>query len=151
MTKSIAISLMVVVAGFLISVVLENPGWLSDANSFLKDFVGSNLLNVLGVILAITLASAAQLHLEFNKAEERHGRRGLNRSREGVRGATYSLIVLFTISVVVLVYKPVLGTTERWQAAINSIELYILFMNVMLLVDLTQTAFTIQPAIEDRH
>lgn len=56
-------------------IVITQPAWLSDRNDFLRDLSSRDILPVLGVILVITLASAAQLHLEFNKIEERAKKR----------------------------------------------------------------------------
>lgn len=123
MSKNISISLVIIVLAALVIFVVDHPAWLADSNAFLKDFVGANLLNVLGVILAITLASAAQLHLEFNKAEERSNKRGFKASRDAVRSAAYLLIGLFCLSVFVLICKAAVSPAERGQAIANSLEI----------------------------
>ena len=51
---------------------IYNPSYLSDKNEFMHHFVNHELLALLGIIMTITLASAASLHLEFNKIEERY-------------------------------------------------------------------------------
>lgn len=71
------------------------------------------LLAVLGVILAITLASAAQLHLTFNQIEESYqDKGGLSRSRRRVHSAAYWLIGLFLVAVLLVVVKPLLGSAD---------------------------------------
>ena len=144
MTKSVAFSLIIGMVFMLSTIVLVQPSLVSDKNLFLKDFIGSNLLNVLGVILAITLASSAQLHLELNKAEERHGRAGFKKSRSSIRGANVGLIIMFVLAVSALVIKSAASDSDRAQAAFNAVELFLLFMNVLFLAELTQAAFSIK-------
>ena len=76
MTRPIAYVLLTVFAAAGLVVVAARPEWASDQNSFLRNFVTHEFLSLLGVILAITLASVANIHLEFNKIEERYQRVG---------------------------------------------------------------------------
>ena len=68
------------------------PRWINDDNGFLKTFISQDLLSILGVILAITLASASQIHLKFNDLEEKFGKRFLSKSRQEVKEACYVLL-----------------------------------------------------------
>ena len=106
---------------------------------------------VLGVILAITLASTAQLHLEFNKIEERAGKRILIKSRAGISGATYMLIWLFFASAMLVVIKPIVCDSERAQAICNSLGVFLLVFNIVILIEITQAAFSIPPHFDDRN
>lgn len=91
-----------------VSVVLAaaRPSWVSDSNKFLEAFVGSDFLNILGVILAITLASIANIHLEFNKIEERYQAIGLDKSRDNLKKNAAWLIGLFCVGVLIVIVKP---------------------------------------------
>ena len=95
--------------------------------------------------MTITLASAANLHLEFNKIEERHQKRELTNTRRKVKEAANCLIILFLVSVVVVVVKPLLNGNEHVQALFNGAALLIVLWNVLILVELTQLTFAIQP------
>jgi hypothetical protein len=148
MTPNIAICTLICAAVLMVVLTVVDATILSDHNRFLKDFVNQELLAILGVILAITLASAASLHLEFNKIEERFGRAGLGKAREGVKSAAYCLIGLFLASVVLVVTKPLFGDdAEKTLSLINGAALFILLWNVLLLIELTQAAFSIQPRL----
>jgi hypothetical protein len=106
------------------------------------------MLPVVGVILAITLASAAQLHLEFNKIEERIGKIILNRTRAGVRGAAYMLIALFVGASSLVIIKPLTLSTELGQSICNALAIFILFFNIIILIEITQAAFSIPAHLE---
>jgi hypothetical protein len=112
-------------------------------------FVNQELLALLGIIMTITLASAASLHLEFNKIEERHNKRGLVETRRGVKQGAMCLIVLFTVSVFLVVIKPLVHDSEIIQALFNGSAVFILLWNVLILLELTQLAFAIQPEFKE--
>jgi len=148
MNRTVSVCALLCVAAVLAATAVAQPALLSDKNRFLHDLVGTELLNVLGVILAISLASAANLHLEFNKIEERYNKKGLTKSRDGIKRATYWLISLFLIGIVVVVVKPVVGSSDLGEAIFNSLGLFVLFWNVLVLSSLVQAAFAITPEIK---
>jgi len=120
------------------------PWVLGDQNGFLRNFVNQELLGVLGVILAITLASAGQLHLQFNEVEDAIKRDVLSRSRAAIKRSAFSLVILFGVAVIIIVAKPhVVGDIAC--SFINSLALLILLFNLLVLTDLTQTVFAIPP------
>ena len=98
MTRSIAICTLIAAIAVVLICAIYNPSYLSDQNEFLHHFVNQELLTLLGIIMTITLASAASLHLEFNKIEERYKKRGLSNTRRGVAQGAYCLIALFLAS-----------------------------------------------------
>jgi len=83
MTRNIAISSLIAALAVVLMCAIYNPSYLSDKNTFMHHFVNHELLALLSIIMTITLASAAQLHLEFNKFEEKLGKRFLNKTRQG--------------------------------------------------------------------
>jgi membrane protease YdiL (CAAX protease family) len=148
MTKNIAVTALIAVVCVLTVCIIVVPTWLSDQNEFVKEFSQRDMLPILGVILAITLASSAQLHLEFNKIEERAKKEILRTSRASVRGASYALIGLFLAASVVSIIKPIIPQTERSQATVNSISIFILFFNIIILIEIVQAAFAIPAKID---
>jgi hypothetical protein len=62
---------------------VAQPSLLADSNGFLLNFVNQELLAILGIIMTITLASAASLHLEFNKIEEKYQKVANNQDAAG--------------------------------------------------------------------
>ena len=74
MNKTVARCIVICAVAVWIILSLAVPWVLADTNAFLKGFVNPKLLSLLGVIVTITLASAANLHIELNKIEEAAGK-----------------------------------------------------------------------------
>lgn len=148
MIKAVSYCSLVVSLGVVLALSASAPWVLSDGNQFLKNFVGTELLNVLGVILAITLASAANLHLTFNQIEERYKHLGgLAKTRANVHRGAYCLIILFVLAVGLVVVKPLITHDDWAQALTNGAALIIILWNVLILISLTRMAFAIQPEV----
>lgn len=148
MNRTIAYCLLIVVAALLVATSLVRPSLISDQNAFLLGFVNHEFLNILGVILAITLASTANIHLAFNRIEERHKTvNALSKSRANLRKATYWLIGLFVSGIVLVVAKPIVCQSETSQALFNGAALFLLLWHVLVLVSLTQLVFRIEPDV----
>jgi hypothetical protein len=96
--------------------------------------------------VTITLASAANLHLELNKLQEATGEPFVN-ARKAVKLSAYWLIALFACAFILVLAKPILGGGESLQAGMNSVAIVIVAFNVSVLFDLTRTVFKI-PALE---
>jgi hypothetical protein len=144
MSKSVAYCTLIVTFALIVALSACAPNVLSDSNAFLKSFADEGLLDVLGVILAITVASAGQLHLTLNQAEERRGKIIFNRTRSGVKSATYMLIALFIGAIVLVVAKPALSAAPWAQSLFNGMALFIVVWNALLLLALTQGIFGIK-------
>ncbi len=149
MSKTVSWCLLITAFAVVCVMSSATPRVLGDGNEFLLNFVTGELLDVLGVILAITLAASGQLHLTLNQIEEKKKRAGFHRTRRSVRQATYTLVVLFVAAVILVVAKPVLASETWSQSLFNGVALVILFWNVLLLVSLTAGIFAIKPEIED--
>ena len=148
MSKAIAWVTLIALTAVLISASVCAPYYLSDdGNSFFKGFVTYELLSFLGVVVTITLASAANLHLELNKLEERSGE-SFNEARIAVRQCAYSLLLLFALAFVLVMVKPTLDG-RHWSAGANSAAILIVIFNLAVLADLTMAVFRI-PALEKK-
>lgn len=145
MNKIIARCIFIVSIGVWIVLSVSEPWVLSDQNKFLREFVNHELLNVLGVIMAITLASAANLHLEFNKIEDAANRTFLTKTRSAVKLSAFSLITLFSLAVVAVVIKPHVSESDVAMSFVNGFALLIVLFNILVLVDLTKLVFSIEP------
>ena len=69
MSKTTAYILLIAFCAGSVTISVVRPDFLGDDNIFLKNFVNHEFLNILGLILAITLASVANIHLAFNRIE----------------------------------------------------------------------------------
>jgi hypothetical protein len=138
------------IAGIAVWIIVSlcAPWAMSDKNKFLNDFVGPNLLGFLGVVVTITLASAANVHFELNKLEEKAGKVGFAKSRLALRRSSSALIGLLLLAVAVLLLKSNLPAGETAQSLANGAAVLIVLFNVLVLIDLTQMAFKIGPDLK---
>lgn len=141
MNQVVSAVLLLVFCGICLCISVVYPTWLSDANPFLNDFIGFNLLSVLGVILAISLASFAQLHLSLGRVRKQLGEEGLLEIRAELRSSAIWLIVLFVGAVCILFLKPLLNFGETGVAIMNTACLGILLVYILILADITLTIF----------
>lgn len=122
-----------------------HPLWLSDCgNSFLRDFVNQELLSFLGVIVTITLASAASLHLEFNRMQADTGEK-FEAARAATRAYAILLLGIFAGAFALVILKPLFGGSLTASAAFNSVAIVIVALSIFSLADLTLAIFRIQP------
>lgn len=143
MTRVITITALVTLIIALAIASAASPCWLSDdGNSFLKNFVNHEFLSFLGVIVTITLASAASLHLEFNRLED-STEEGFEEARGAVKAYAIMLMVLFAAAFLLVIFKPIFGERPTWSAAFNSSAIVIVTLNMLALADLTLTVFKI--------
>lgn len=142
MTRILPLLTMIALAILLTLISFCNPYYLSDSNAFLKDFVNHEFLSILGFIVALTLGSAANLHLELNKIEDKTGR-AFKRTRKAIRNSAHSLVIAFMAAVALVIFKPLLITEPIYSAAANSVAILIVFFNLAILYDLTEAIFGI--------
>lgn len=140
---------LIVVAGVLAATVIARPAWISDNNTFLRNFVNHEYLNVLGVILAITLASLAQAHLSLNRMEEQRGYEFLDDTRKEIKDAAFWLIGLFVLAFILTMAKPLVCQTETASAIVNALAILILTFYILILADVTMAVFDLKADIRD--
>lgn len=145
MNKYVARCIFLSVCAILFSAVIAKPSFVSDANVFLKDFSGDSFLSFMGVLVTISLTSAANIHLELRKMEERAKREVFANTRRKVCASAYSLIWALVVSVILVVTKPIVTTTERSEAVVNSLLLLVVLFSILVVTDVTKLAFRISP------
>lgn len=145
MNRTIAICAIVCWAALSAALIAAAPWAISDSNEFLEGFVNEEFLGFMGVVVTITLASAANLFIELNKLEEKIDASVFTRSKAGVRHSAYSLIATLVASIILVIVKPLLACGERSAAAVNALAITILIIAIMILIDLTQAAFALDP------
>lgn len=97
---------------------------------------------ILGVIVTITLASAASLHLELNRLEDDHGET-FDEARRATKAYAYMLIWLFLFAIALVIVKPIAAHSPFLEAIFNIFAILIVVLNVMALMDLTGAVFQI--------
>lgn len=152
MNKTIAKCSLISSIAVWIILSLATPWVLGDGNSFLREFVAHEFLNFLGVVVTITLASAANLHLELNKFEEQAKRRIFTNTRYLVKRSAYWMISMLLIAFLVVISKPLaLGDNPSLitSSLFNGAAVLIIFFNILVLIDLCQTAFKLEPNFDE--
>ncbi|MBB2695137.1 UNVERIFIED_ORG: hypothetical protein GGI63_006111 [Rhizobium esperanzae] len=147
MNRNLSYGCLLAFAVMAVVLVAARPEWVSDQNTFLAEFMKSQLLSVLGTILAITLASVANVHLEINKIEEKYGREGLPKTRENLRKNARWLVGLFVAGVAVAFTKPLVSGTLTGQGVANLSGMFILLWHILILLSLMQLVFSIPPIV----
>ncbi|WP_157179769.1 hypothetical protein [Rhizobium leguminosarum] len=147
MNRTLSYGCLLAFAVMAVVLVAARPEWVSDQNTFLAEFMKSQLLSVLGTILAITLASVANVHLEINKIEEKYGREGLPKTRENLRKNAHWLVGLFVAGVTVAFTKPLVSGTLTGQGIANLFGMFILLWHILILLSLMQLVFRIPPIV----
>lgn len=143
--RTVAPLMVIALTAILLAISLCFPTYLSDSgNQFLRGFVNQELLSLLGVIVAITLASAGNLHLALNRLQDATGRE-FPKTRRSVKTSAFSLIVLFAFGAALVIVKPLLGSGDRATGVANVLAISIIAFNLSVLIDLTLAAFKIPP------
>lgn len=147
MSKWLPLFIMVGLATVLFTISFAQPDILSDKNSLLKDLIGSNLLAILGFIVAVTAASSSTVHFELNRLERNSGKT-FSRTRSSLKLSLISLIIAFGFAVVIVTVKPLLPSPSYNSALANSFGLLILYANLSVLLDITRTVLKIPASVD---
>lgn len=150
MNNPIGAILLIGMALLVVILASCSPGLISDQNSFLKGFVGQDLLNILGVIVAITAASSSSVHLELRRLEAEYKfKDGFENTRREVKRGAFALIWLFGAAALLVIAKPILAQSPTTETLCNGAAVFILFWNILVLYSLLRLAFKVGPIFFD--
>lgn len=134
---------------FVLSVSLFEPKLLAD-NSFLDDFIGSQILSLLAIILTITLASVANIHLALNRIIESKfkddfllGYKGAEPVRKEINSNAWMLFWSFLICILLLLINGQFGKITYVQSFVYGICLIILVLNVCVLYEIYKSVYAL--------
>jgi hypothetical protein len=131
--------------------LIVNHSWpdaLSDKNSFLKDFLDSDLLSTVGLMTSISLAGAVPIHFALNDYETKAGKK-LPDTKRAIRLSSVTLILLFLGALVVVIGKPLVAESSSALTYFNMVSIIILAANASIMYDLLSTALS-SPSAPDR-
>ena len=142
MNKTVARCIVICAVAVWIILSVAIPQVLADTNPFLKGFVNHKLLSLLGVIVTITLASAANLHIELNKIEEAAGKSAFVNTRVSIKRSVRWLIASLIVAVLVVLIKPLVAPDpvvhQTAASLLNGAALLTILADILALIDLTQ-------------
>lgn len=142
MKKMTPLVALIVLAIILLTISFIEPFYLSDSNGFLKEFVNHEFLAILGFIVALTLGSAGNIHLELNRLEDKTDK-PFTRTRTAIKKSAVSLVIAFFAAGILVIFKPLLIQKPIFSAVANSMAILIVFFNLAVLYDLAETVFAI--------
>jgi hypothetical protein len=122
-----------------------NPKLLSE-NTFLTELVSHEILSMLVVLLTITMASVANIHLALGKLKNSLLAKGVDitpniqRARGQLSRNAWSMFASFCVLLVVLLIKGHV-TTEFWIAACHAAAIIIVSFNLLILYDIYISTF----------
>lgn len=134
----------------LVAVSVKNPSYLGDQNKFLSDFVGEELLSILGFMVAVTVASSSSIHFELNRIEDATGK-NFSRTRSSLGKSIYSLIILFGFALLIVIVKPLLPAEPRNISLANSLAIAIIYFNLSVMLDLARAVIKIPSIKSIKH
>jgi hypothetical protein len=150
MNKTIGYCALILSIAVVLVLAAAAPTLHSDSTDFLKGFVGAELLGVLGIILPITLGSAASVHLALNQIEEKHKAIVFVDTRAELHSTAYSMIWLFAGAVIIVIAKSLLAKGLPWaQSLFNGAALVVLEWYILILISLTEMVFAIKADLDD--
>lgn len=141
MMPSNAIATLSVFAILLIFCITWRPEYLSDENTFLKEFVDQDLLAFLGIILTLSLSLLAQLFISVGKLSEKLDSTAATDIRDELRSTAKVLVGVFFVSLLVVFAKPILPSTEVWVASINALVVWLVVFYSLILADVVLSIF----------
>ncbi len=144
MTKIDARVILGLALAFAVFLSFWDPTPLSDQNDFLSNFVNHEFLNFMGILVTITLASIANIHINLRRLEKENKGLVLKNTRAAVRRSALFLIWTLLFSVIVVFLKPLLPPLETWQALMNTFALASILGGVFVIYDITKLAFKIE-------
>lgn len=143
MNRTIAICLFIGWFVIWAVILIDKPSILGDSNSFFRGFVNQEFLSFMGVIVTITIGSASNIYLELNKLEEKLDSSTFPKTKRDIKDSAYTLIAALVASVFVVIVKPLFPTTDISTAVLNGCAVTIVIVAVMILIDLTRAAFSL--------
>ena len=138
---------------------IVEPAHLAS-NKFLDEFVSHEIMAFLIVVLTITFASVANIHLAVSrmqsgirdaKARDELEREFATPLKAETRSSAYVLFWAFCVCACALLAKGQFPENEYVKAIVHSIAVVVVVANAMILYDIYRTVFALvsQPEIAD--
>lgn len=143
--KNWRIGILFAFVAILGAIAVSKPVWLSS-NVFLRDFISFEIIAVLVVILTITFASVANIHLALNRIEAKA--KGSRKSRIGeirqeVNSDAWVIFWAFIVCVAALLIKGAFPQNVHIVAAANAVGLTVLLINALVLHTIYRAIFAL--------
>ena len=135
----------VALAGVFTGMSVYTPSTLAQ-NKFICDFVSHDLLEMMSVMMTITIASIATIHIWFNELEDKHKKKVFGASRNEINQAASLLIWLFVGELALLIVRSAVDQTPTRLSFFNGGALLLFFAGIITLVDILGVVRALTPS-----
>jgi len=109
------------------------------------------MLAFIGFMVTISLASAANIHIELNRLEEKLNAKIFTETRKKLKASVRLMLFLLICSLTLVTVKPVLPSDYPSPAICNSLALLLCLAYAQVLYDLTMAAFSLPSIVTPSH
>ena len=130
------------------SIIVCRPHWLSE-NEFLKGFVNHEVIALMTVILTVTLASVANIHIALNKIVTRRFSgnaqliKSANEVKKEITDNAWYIFWGFALTIIVLLVKGLNTNDELIVAIANGIVIWTFSLFIFCMYDIYKVTFGI--------
>jgi len=114
-------------------------------NNFLTGFVNHEILAIMAVIMTISIASIATIHIWFNELEEKHGQRVFGKARREINHSAFVMIWLFVGQLALLIIRSMFLENVTAISLFNGVSVLLLLASVITLLDVMGTVKSLTP------
>ena len=147
--KYVYLVMVIVLTGVVVSISVCSPQLLSH-NKFLADFINDQILNILAVIMTISIASIATIHIWFNELEDKHKKTVFGPARRQINQAAIFFIVLFVGAVMLLIVRSYFEGNDMAMSLFNGFAMLILLCNLLTLADIMGVVKELTPSDDEK-
>ena len=135
--KVVYLICMIVLAGVFTAMSICRPDILAQ-NTFLQGFINHEILNIMAVIMTISIATIATIHIWFNELEDKHKQKVFGKARREINQSAFYFIGLFMAQLVCLVVRslPIFEKSDMALSFFNGAALLLLTFSVFTLLDI---------------
>jgi hypothetical protein len=134
-----------ILSGLFAGVSVFRPHVLA-ANDFVNEFVSRDTLNIMAVIMTISIASIATIHIWFNELEVKHNRKVFGAARREINLDAFLLIWLFVGELFLLIARNYFVTDEALLSFFNGGSLLVFLGSIVTLIDIVNVVRALTPS-----
>jgi magnesium-transporting ATPase (P-type) len=145
--KTVFQVLLIVLIGVVIAMSVCQPTILSH-NKFLEGFINQEILSIMAVIMTISIASIATIHIWFNELEDKHGNKVFGAARREINQAAFYFIGLFLAQLLCLIVRSlsIFEGSDIAMSLFNGGSLLLLLCSVLTLMDIMGVVRALTPS-----
>jgi magnesium-transporting ATPase (P-type) len=135
-----------VLAGVLVVISVTAPEIMSE-NKFLEGFINQEILSIMAVIMTISIATIATIHIWFNELEAKHETRVFGGARREINQSAFYFVFLFVAQLVCLIVRSlhIFADNETAISLFNGASLLLLLLSVITLLDVLGVVRALTP------